>query len=100
MKCAYCGSSIYTPFTGNDESGNRLTFCDILCGRLYDTDISEINPNMRIYNKLYSQNKLSVQSRKLYERLNEYGLFKTIPICVNQSTPILTKKYYYTYLGV
>ena len=100
MHCAYCGAYINYPFTGKDKSGEMLDFCDILCGRLYDQTIQEIYPYMKRYNKLYTQNKLTVKSKKLFERLNDYGLFKAIPICVTQQTPLDTKQYYYVHLGV
>ena len=99
MKCAYCDTCIDNPFTGSCD-GEQLYFCDILCARLYDYNIRDIYPMMKVYNKLYTSNMLSSTSRILYERLNLYGLFKMIPVCDNRESPQITRKYYITTFGL
>ena len=100
MKCAYCGSSIYTPFTCKDEEDSTKVFCDILCGRLYDITNGPVQPLMKKYNQLYVKNNLSISARIIFERLNDYVLFKMIPICTAKETPLETKHYYNQLFGI
>ena len=100
MKCAYCGSSIHTPFTCKDENSSIKIFCDILCGRLYDITIEPVNPLMKKYNQLYIKNNLSLSARIILERLNDYILFKMIPVCAVKETPLETKRYYNQLFGI
>ena len=99
MKCAYCNVSIDTPFIGICDN-DKLHFCDILCARLYDYNVHDIYPLMKMYNKLYVTNQLNGTSKILYERLNSYGLFKMIPVCSNHENPIVTRKYYIATFGL
>lgn len=100
MKCAYCGTSIYTPFTCKCENDSLKTFCDILCGRLYDISIGSVQPLMKSYNRLYVKNRLSPSARITFERLNDYVLFKMIPVCTAKETPLETKRYYNQLFGI
>jgi hypothetical protein len=100
MKCAYCGNNINTPFTAIEENGERIHFCDMLCGRLYDINCSPITPLMREYNKSYVKNKLTPMARMTFERLNDFILFKMIPVCSVKDTPEQTKRYYNQLFGI
>jgi hypothetical protein len=100
MKCAYCGSSIQSPFTGKHKDGSNICFCDILCGRLYDVNVTSIEPLMKEYNRAYTANKLSSIARVSFERFNEYSLFKMIPVCTVKDTPEATKRYYIRLFGI
>lgn len=115
MHCSYCGNDINQPFIGRNEcdndnntndghihdtNNNELYFCDILCGRLYDIIVSPIIPYMDSYNKQYILNEIAPYARMLYERLNEYGSFKQIPICTINDSPVKTKQYYKKQLGI
>ena len=100
MKCAYCGTSIYTPFTCKDENASTKLFCDMLCGRLYDITNSPVQPLMKQYNQSYNKNRLSLSARIIFERLNDYILFKMIPVCEMKETPLDTKRYYNQLFGI
>ena len=100
MRCAYCGSTIQSPFTGKRENGSDVYFCDILCGRLYDINVSPIEPLMKEYNNAYVTNKLTAIARISFERFNEYTVFKMIPVCTNKDTPEATKRYYIRLFGI
>ena len=100
MKCAYCGTDVRMPFTCICEDASSKHFCDILCGRLYDTLCESVQPLMKKYNQLYVKNRLSPSAKITFERLNEYALFKMIPVCVEKETPLETKRYYNTSFGI
>ena len=100
MKCAFCGSHIYTPFTGKKNDGTIVNFCDILCGRLFDINESPIEPFMKEYNRAYTANRLTAAARMAFERFNDYVVFKMIPVCSFKETPDATKNYYNKLFGI
>ena len=100
MKCAYCGANVATPFVGKLKDGRTVQFCDILCGRLYDIIEQPIEPLMHAYNKIYISNRISPSARLLFERFNDYALFKMIPVCSVKEGPEDTKRYYNQLFGI
>ena len=83
---------------GEDKSIKQ--FCDMLCGRLYDISRAPIQPLMKKYNQLYVKNRLTPAAKITFERLNEYILFKMIPVCTEKDTPDATKRYYNHLFGI
>ncbi len=100
MKCAYCNTNIGTPFTCKCKDDSIKYFCDMLCGRLYDITREPVQPLMQKYNQLYVKNRLSTSAKVTFERLNDYILFKMIPICTEKETPVDTKRYYNRLFGI
>lgn len=100
MKCAFCGAHIHTPFMGKKMDGTVVSFCDILCGRLFDINNSPIEPFMKDYNRAYVGNRLTTAARIAFERFNDYVIFKMIPVCSFKESPDATKRYYNKLFGI
>ena len=78
-RCSLCNSVIQdnpvkaTKFTGDiiltqsNQSGN-LMFCDLLCARLYDTNVNHISINFNDYRMSYIKRQLSKKARSIYEK--------------------------------
>lgn len=74
--CSFCSKPIKSvPFYSIDRS---LSFCDILCGKLYYDNIAHFTPNIVEYNNLYINNALSVQAREIYSEVSHI-MFEMLP---------------------
>lgn len=102
IRCSLCNSVIQdnpvraTKFTGDtiliphnltnesnsDKSNhyNTLTFCDLLCARLYDTNVIHISIDFNDYRMSYIKRQLSKKARSIYEKCADKLLTQLI-IC-------------------
>lgn len=78
-RCSLCNSVIQdnpvkaTKFTGDiiltqQNQPNNLMFCDLLCARLYDTNVNHISINFNDYRMSYIKRQLSKKARSIYEK--------------------------------
>ena len=83
-RCAYCDGNIHSmPFEATDVNGECLDFCDIICAKLYNDNVSTIKSfNKKIYDDYIRNNVLRNSSKKMYTILN-YIDFNFLPISKN-----------------
>jgi hypothetical protein len=74
----YDGLNLYDSNNINN-SFKTLKFCDLICAKLYDTNIHRISINYDEYRKAYNRNELSKNSKIIYEKC-KHKLFSQLLI--------------------
>jgi len=94
-KCNWCSTNIkHLPLSTLD---NTLSFCDIVCAKLYNDNIENININMKEYSKHYVSGNISTKAKKIYETTKDV-MFKMLPrykVDSNNKTSRMDAKIYY-----
>ena len=86
--CDFCKKEI----TWIPLKSEELKFCDMVCAKLYNDNVSSIIPDMNEYKQHYLNNLLVPYARKIYETC---PCFVTMPYMKLEDLPRPDSKKYY-----